>query len=85
MFSPRLTPDGPSWQCSPRENYISTSRRTNFSKLSTTISIFRLSLIQRDFGLGTIPFCEFSVKSRNSIETLKLIDSQKKMLLAFGK
>ena len=37
-------------------------------------------MIQRDFSLGLLPFSEFSVKSRNSIETLKIIDNQKKML-----
>lgn len=43
-------------------------------------AFFRLSLLQRDYSLGSIQHCEFSVKSRNSLETLKKIDSQKKML-----
>jgi len=49
------------------------------------LHFYKLSLLQRDFALGLLPFCEFSVKSRNSIDTLKLIDSQKKMLLSFDK
>lgn len=49
------------------------------------MTCFRLSLLQRDYAMGQLPFCEFSVKSRNSIETLKLIDNQKKMLLSFDK
>ena len=40
----------------------------------------RLSLLQRDFALGTVPFAEFSVKSRDSIQVLKKIDEQKKII-----
>jgi len=40
----------------------------------------RLSLLQRDFSLGTVPFAEFSVKSRDSIQVLKKIDEQKKII-----
>ena len=55
------------------------------TKLTFLMICFRLSLLQRDYAMGQLPFCEFSVRSRNSIETLKQIDNQKKMLLSFDK
>ena len=40
----------------------------------------RLALLQRDFASGALPFAEFSVKSRDSIQVLKKIDEQKKII-----